>query len=73
MQRIQRDSNEENVGMSNLVMLREDRWISARPPPLPVSLGALMIEKFGGQRQRREDGRQSGGSQVSEREIISRL
>jgi hypothetical protein len=56
VQRIQRDSNEEKVGMSNLVMLREDRWMSARPPPLPVSLGALMMEKFGGQRQRSDDG-----------------
>ena len=56
VQRIQRDSNEENVGMSNLVMLREDLWMSARPPPLPISLGALMIEKFEGQRQRRDDG-----------------
>ena len=56
VQRIQRDSKEENVGMINLVMLREERWISARPPPLPVSLGALMIEKFGGQRQRSDEG-----------------
>jgi hypothetical protein len=43
----------------------------ATPPPLPVHLGLLRIEKFGGVRAVRVEGKVSGESQVSERVRIS--
>lgn len=45
----------------------------ARPPPLtPDARGELSIEKSGGVRLLSTDGRVSGGSQVSERDRMSR-
>jgi len=65
VQRAKSDSNVGNVGVSNFDTVIEERWMNARPPPFPVSLGELMIEKFGGQRLRSKDGGESGGSHVS--------
>lgn len=56
VQRTQRDSNDEKVGMEILEQLMEERWIRAMPPPLPTSLDELIIEKSGGQRLRSKEG-----------------
>jgi hypothetical protein len=56
VQRTQRDSKVGKVGIRILETLREERYSKARPPPLPVSLGELIIEKLGGRRLRSRDG-----------------
>lgn len=50
VKRTQRDSKEEKVGVEIIDAFMEERWMMARPPPLPVSLGELMMEKLCGQR-----------------------
>lgn len=45
--------------------------MKATPPPLPESLGLLMILKLGGVSELRVEGRELGESQVSERARMS--
>jgi len=45
--------------------------MKATPPPLPESLGLLIMLKLGGVREFRVEGRVFSGSQVSERARIS--
>jgi len=47
--RTQRDSKEEKIGVETFEAFMKERWMMARPPPLPVSLGELIMEKLGGQ------------------------
>lgn len=67
------DSKEEKLGIGILDTFRDERYSTARPPPIPVVRGEWWREKFGGVMLLRTEGKVSVESQVSERASKSRL